>query len=142
MKSVTLVNGTTKAGQPYQRWDYTLIDGKTYGNFDEQYAQQGLKQGDAVLILGEQKGKYFSMDAIIKDDEPPVLAVTDFLPVSQVLEKPAKATEYNLSIEQVRSNALDSAIKVTKKLGADDYVGDLMGHAVEFEKYILKGKII
>jgi len=66
---------------------------------------------------------------------------TESMPEESVPEKAVQDDEFHLTIEQVRSNALDSAIKVTKKLGTDDYTGDLMGHALQFERYIKTGEI-
>ena len=48
--------------------------------------------------------------------------------------KPNK--EYHLSPEAVRVGALDAAIKVTKKLGTEDYNKDLIEQAEEFERWI------
>tara|TARA_Y100000310_G_scaffold280361_1_gene300049 strand:+ start:3583 stop:3951 length:369 start_codon:yes stop_codon:yes gene_type:complete len=53
--------------------------------------------------------------------------------------KPKTDRGFHLSPEEVRARALESAIKVTKKLGTEDYTGDLIAHAVEFERYINEG---
>ena len=44
--------------------------------------------------------------------------------------------EYHLSPEAVRVGALDAAIKVTKKLGTEDYTKDLIEQAEAFEEWI------
>ena len=53
---------------------------------------------------------------------------------TMTIGKPMK--EYHLSPEAVRVGALDAAIKVTKKLGTEDYTHDLMAQAEEFEEWI------
>lgn len=51
----------------------------------------------------------------------------------------APKAEFHLTKEAVRLGALECAIKVTKKLGTEDYPADLMTNAKLFEKYILDG---
>lgn len=53
---------------------------------------------------------------------------------------PPKEKEYHLTAEAVRVGALEAAIKVTKKLGTEDYNKDLFGNFKEFEAWILTGK--
>ena len=48
--------------------------------------------------------------------------------------------EYQIRSREIRARALEAAIKVTKKLNTEDYHGDLMEHAKQFEQWILNGK--
>ena len=52
---------------------------------------------------------------------------------------PAIKQEFHLSVEQVRSNALDLSIKAIK-IGVDYEEKDLFTIAKKFEKYILTGE--
>ena len=135
LDSITSKIGT-KDGKTWTRWDFE-VDGKKYGTFDRQFSEQGLKSGDYVLVVGEPDGKYFKMEAIVPAEGKPEQEHTN---MGQPERNFVKKDEYHLTIEQVRSNALECAIKVTKKLGTEDYVGDLMTHAYEFEEYISNGQ--
>lgn len=48
--------------------------------------------------------------------------------------------EFHLTAEAVRIGALEAAIKVTKKLGTEDYNADLFYNFKQFESWILTGK--
>ena len=92
--------------------------------------------GDFVEYDLEQNGKFFNISNIKPCSDPKPQTPAE---VSSLSSK--GDDEFHLTLEQCRSNALECAIKVTKKLGTDDYVGDLMSHAIEFEKYILTGEV-
>lgn len=116
------------------------IDDKRFNTFDPIFG--AFKTGGTVEYKIDKNVKGYDTLIDMKEiDTIPTLPLAS--KQSEKSEKSpfhAKGGDFHLTIEQVRSNALDCAIKVTKKLGTDDYAGDLMHNAVMFEKYILTGE--
>jgi len=128
IEKIEMREGNTN-NKPWTKWTFT-INGLYYATFDKDIGE-AFSVNDTVLMKGEMKGKYWGMKTM------EVVSPQH----GEVKEEPKSVTpkEFHLTIEQCRSNALESAIKVTKKLNTDDYVSDLMENAKQFEDYILNG---
>ena len=117
-----------KNGKKY--WTFT-VDGKKYNTFSETIAKN-FGTGDHVEMEGEQQGAFWNMTAMTKMD-------VRNGPVDVPVVKPGTPSKepkaFHLSPEQVRSNALASAIEISNKNG-DLKVLEL---ATTFEEYIKNG---
>ena len=82
----------------------------------------------------EKKKLTWNANSHLKDDEAHIAETVPMNP------EPENSLEYEIRSREVRCRALESAIKVTKKLNTDDYVSDLMANARQFEEWILNGQ--
>jgi hypothetical protein len=132
--------------------------GKRYTRFKTQMGWMSAFDDEVIKPLKDLEGKKAECDVAI-DEEKGFKNIRAFHQEStdkasnqeeETFEKPEvikigdpteKPKEFHLTAEAVRIGALDSAIKVTKKLGSEDYQKDLFQTFKQFEKWILTGKI-
>lgn len=126
--------GTSKiSGKPYLKYTYT-IGGMLYSTFDIGIGES-FKVGDSVVMEGEQKGKYWNMKSMKYADAPVPIEKPGQAAITQP-QASKREFEAHLSIEQVRTNALDLAMK---RLGPGAVT--LFEAADKIANWILTGKI-
>jgi hypothetical protein len=126
--------------------------GKRYTRFKTQLGWMSAFDKEVIEPLKELEGKKALCEIAI-DQEKGFKNIRGFikevkasddseeLQISEErLKEPKKEKDFHLTDEAVRIGALESAIKVTKKLDTDDYKRDLFNNFKEFEKWILTGE--
>lgn len=128
IKKIEKSDGISKvSGKPYLKYTYTIGD-MLYSTFDIGIGES-FKVGDSVVMEGEQNGKYWNMKTMKLSN-----GVVDLS--APVHTTPRKDFEAHLSIEQVRTNALNCALLICKN---DDRVV-LMEVADSLVKWIQTGQ--
>lgn|SRR3990167_1504278 len=137
LKTGIITNLEQKAsvkGAPY--W-VVYIDKLKYNIFDLKILND-CKLMDVVDYVTEVNEKGFNTLVSLKKSQIKQEKEGSDITLSSV-PSPAIKQEFHLSVEQVRSNALDLSIKAIK-IGVDYEEKDLFTIAKKFEKYILTGE--
>lgn len=113
-------NLLTKTGGEYSCY---TIDGKKYNVFDEKWLN--FKVGDTVNYTLELKGKFQTITKMENAQNSPVSA-----------PKTAVKGEFHLSPEQVRTNALDLAYKISPGMSLNKE--QLFAFAEEIALWLIK----
>lgn len=70
IKSIVIKHGMSARGN-WTRYGFEMEDGKTYSTFDKEIGD-AFKVGQAVLMSGEQDGKYWNMSSMSLIDKKDV----------------------------------------------------------------------